>query len=78
VNVRTRQRLVTEFLTAEGCSPTETHRLFRRVHGESATDVSTVRHSVRRFESGEKHTGDMPRRDPPATAATSGIVKGFC
>jgi len=78
VDVRTRHRVVTEFLTAEGCSPTEIHRLFRSVYGKSATDVSTVRHWVRRFDSGEKHTGDMPRRARPAMAATSGIVNGSC
>ena len=76
--VRTRHRVVTEFFTAEGYSPTETHILFRSVYGESATDVSTVRHWARPFESGEKHTGDLPRKDRPATAAVSGIVKGSC
>ena len=76
--VRTRHRVVTEFLTAEGCSTTEIHRLFRSVYGESATDVSTVRHWVRPFESGEKHNGYMPRRDRPATATNSRIVKGSC
>jgi len=78
VDLLTKQRMVTEFLTAEGCSTTEIHRLFRSVYDESATDVSTVRHWVRRFESGEKHNGDMLRRDRPATAATSGIVMGSC
>ena len=66
VDVRSRHRVVTEFLTGEGCSLTDTHRLF------------TVRHWVRRFESGEEHTGDMPRRDRTATASTSGIVNGSC
>jgi len=78
VDVRTRHRVVTEFLTAEGCSPTEIPRLFSSVYGKSATDVSTVRHWVRRFDSGGKHTGDMPHRDRPATTATSGLVNESC
>jgi hypothetical protein len=78
VDVRTRHRVVTEFLTAEGCSPKEIHRHFRSVYSENATDVSTFRQWVRRFASGENHTSDMSRRDGPATAATSGIMKGSC
>jgi transposase len=70
VDVRTRQRAVIEFLTAEGSSPIEIHRRLRSVYGEDAIDVSSVRHWVRRFKSGEKDIGDRPRSGRPATAAT--------
>jgi hypothetical protein len=56
VNVRTRPRAVTEFLIAEGSTPTEIHRRSRSEHGEDAIDVSSDAGSV-----GEKDMGDWPR-----------------
>ena len=58
--VRTRQRVVTEFITAEGFSPIEVHRRLRSVYGEDAIDVSSVRRWVRRFKGDEKDIGDRP------------------
>ena len=42
MDVRTRQRVVIEFLTAEGSRPIEIHRRLRSVYGEDAVDVSSV------------------------------------
>jgi len=39
VDVHTRQRVVTEFLTAEGSSLIEIHRCLKNMYGEDATDV---------------------------------------
>lgn len=52
--VGTMQKMVTEFLTAEGCSPIETHRRLNSVYDEDAVGAGSVRHWVRRFKSGEK------------------------
>jgi hypothetical protein len=54
VDVCTKQRVVIEFLTAEGSSPIGNHRLLRSMYGEDAIDVSSVRWWVRWFESREK------------------------
>jgi hypothetical protein len=43
VDVGTRQRVVTEFLTTEDSSPIEIHRRLRSVCGEDAIDVSSER-----------------------------------
>jgi transposase len=60
VDVNTRQRMVTELLTAEGSSPIEVHRRLRSVYGEDAVEISSVRRWIRRFNSGEKDVGDNP------------------
>jgi hypothetical protein len=78
VNVRPRQTVVTEFLTAQGCSLIEIPRRLRSVYGEDAIEVTAVRRWARRFTSGEKDIGDRPHSGRPATAATSGEVKGPC
>jgi transposase len=70
VDVRSRQRVVIEFLTAEGSSPIKIHRRLRSVFGEDTIDVSSVRSWVRHFKSGEYDNGDRPRSGRPATAAT--------
>ena len=49
VDVRSRLRVVTEFLTAEGSNPTEIDRYGRNVCDEDAKDVSSVKRWVRRF-----------------------------
>jgi hypothetical protein len=50
------QRMVTEFLIAEGSSPIETHRRLNSVYDEDAIDVGSGRRWVHRFKSGEKDT----------------------
>jgi len=54
VDVHSRQRVVIEFLTAEGSRPIVIHRLLRSMYGENAIDISSVRRWVHCFESGEK------------------------
>lgn len=41
VDVRTRQRMVIEFFTAEGSSPVEIHVLLRSVCGDDTIDVNS-------------------------------------
>ena len=52
--VGTMQRMVTEYLTAEGTSPIENHRRLNNMYDEDAIDAGSVRRWVRRFKSGEK------------------------
>jgi len=49
VDVSTGQRVVTEFLSAEGYNPIEVYTGLRSVYGENATDVSAVRPWVHRL-----------------------------
>ena len=55
-----KQRVVIEFLTAEGCSPIEIHTRMKAVYDESCSGVSTVRRWARR--SNEEST-DTKRRN---------------
>jgi hypothetical protein len=71
VDVRTRQRVVIEFLNVEGSIPIETHRHLTSVYGEDAVDVSSVRRWNRCFKGGERDIGDRPRSGRPASAGTT-------
>jgi hypothetical protein len=67
VVVRTRQRVVIEFLTVEGLSPTEIHRSMRSVYGEYAIGVSSdagsiVVRAVKRTLLTRPAEGDQPRQ----------------
>jgi hypothetical protein len=42
IEVRTKQRCVIEFLTAEQIAPTDIHRRLLKVYGDDTVDVSTV------------------------------------
>jgi len=68
VDVRTRQRVMSEFLTAEGSSLMETDRHPSSVYGE---DTMLAQMLVHRFKSSEKDVGDRPRNNRPATKATT-------
>jgi len=46
-DVRFKQRVVNEFLTAEKFPPIEIHRRMQAVYGDQCVDVSTVRRWVR-------------------------------
>jgi hypothetical protein len=46
VDIHTRQRVVIEFLTADGSSPIQTHRCLSRACGDDATDVSSHSESI--------------------------------
>ena len=54
VDVHTRQRVVIEFLTAEGSRPIVIHRLLRSMYGEDIIDVSSVIHWIHCSNSSEK------------------------
>ena len=58
--VCTMQRVLTEFLAAEGASPIEVHRRLKSVYEEDAIGVGSVRLWVRRFKNGENDIGDRP------------------
>jgi hypothetical protein len=52
IEVRTKQRYVIEFLTAEQIAPIDIHRRLLKVYGDDTVDVSTVRRWVVCFSSG--------------------------
>ena len=71
-DVRFKQRVVFEFLTAEKVPPIEIHRRMQAVDGDQCGDVSTVRRWVRRFKDGELGQADLSdktRGGRPATAS---------
>ncbi|PNF14748.1 hypothetical protein B7P43_G08352 [Cryptotermes secundus] len=70
IEVRTKQRCVIEFLTAEQIAPIDIHRRFLKVYGDDTVEVSTVRRWVVRFNSGESEVHDKPRPGRPCSAAT--------
>jgi hypothetical protein len=67
-----KQTVVTEFFTTKKAGPTGIQRRLNSVHRERTTDVSTVRHWVRRFKSCETEIGDKPQSSQPAMAVTVG------
>ena len=77
IDVRTRQRSVIEFLTAEGEMPIRIHERLKNVHGDATVDVSTVRRWVRRCKEAEGQTrlADEMRSGRPATAVTPGNIQ---
>ncbi|PNF39140.1 hypothetical protein B7P43_G01322 [Cryptotermes secundus] len=68
--VRTKQRCVTEFLTAKQISPNDIHRCFLKVYGDDTVDVSTVRQWVVCFNSGESEVHDKKCPARSCSAAT--------
>ena len=74
IDVRIRQRSVTEFLTAEGGMPIRIYERLQNVYGDATVDVCTVRRWVRRCREAEKQTrlADETRSVRPATAVTPG------
>jgi len=58
VDLNTRQRMLTELLTAEGSRPVQIHRRLRSLCGEDTIEIRSVRRWLRRFNSGEKDVGD--------------------
>lgn len=67
LGIHTRQRVVTQLLTAEGSSPLEIHTRLRSVYCEDAIDVSSVTRwvlflrAVRRAEVTSPAATDQPR-----------------
>jgi hypothetical protein len=68
MEVRMKQRCVTEFLYAEKIAPDDIHR--RLLNGDQTVDVSTVRRRVVRFSSGDSDVKDKPRSGRPCTDVT--------
>ena len=58
-DVRFKQRVVIEFLTAEKVPPIETHRRIPAVYGDHCVDAGTVRLCVRRLKDGELGQADL-------------------
>ena len=52
MEVRMKQRCITEFLHVEKIAPSDIHRCLLNVYGDQTVDVSTVRQWVARFSSG--------------------------
>ena len=70
MEVRMKQRSVTEFLHAEKIAPNDIHRRLLNVYGDQTVDVSTVRRWVARFSSGDSDVKYKPRSGRPCTAVT--------
>jgi transposase len=71
-DVRFKQRVVIEFLTAERVHPIEFHRRMQVVYGDQCVGVSTVRRWVMRFKDGELVQADLKektRSGIPVTAS---------
>ena len=71
-DVRLKQRAVIEFLTAEGCAPSNIHRRMTAVYGDACVDVSTVRRWARTVKDqnpAASNLHDQHRSGRPATAS---------
>jgi len=70
MEVRMKQRCVTEFLHAEKIAPNDIHRCLLNIYGDQTVDVSTVRQWVVCFSSGDSDVKDKPHSGWPCTAVT--------
>jgi len=70
MEVRMKQRYVTEFLHAEKIAPNDIHRRLLNIYRDQTVDVSTVRQWVACFSSGDSDMKDKPRSGQPCTAVT--------
>jgi hypothetical protein len=86
MEVRMKQRCVTEFLHAGKVARSDIYRRLLNVYGDQTVNVSTVRRWVVRFSSGDSDVKDKPRSGRPSTAVTprnyklyllySGVIEG--
>jgi hypothetical protein len=60
MEVRMKQRCVTEFLHAEEIAPTDIHQHLLNVYRDQTVDVSTVRWWVVCFSSGDSDVRERP------------------
>lgn len=90
VDVRTRQRVVIEFLSAEGTGPTDIHVRLKRVFGDCAVDSATVTRWVKTVvlcgsggggvlrEEGKQQQHQEPSEtfngSPPSSSSSSSVV----
>jgi len=65
VEVHMRQRGITEFLHVEKIVPTDIHDCLLNVYGDQTADVSTERHKVMCFSSGDSDIKDKPCSGQP-------------
>ena len=70
MEVRMKQRCVTEFLHAEKIVPNDIPQCLMKVYGDQTVDVSTVRQWVACFSSGDSNVKDKPYSAQPSTAVT--------
>ena len=73
IGICLKQRVVIEFLTAEGCSPIEIHTRMKAVYGESCSDVSTVSRWARSKEEfpSESNLQDQSHTGRPLSVSDS-------
>jgi hypothetical protein len=71
MEVRTKQRCVTEFLHAETFSPIVIHRRLINAYRDQTVDVSTVKWWLVHFSGGGSCVRDRPRYGRPCTAVSS-------
>jgi hypothetical protein len=69
-----KQRMVNEFPTSEEVSLLEIHRHLNSVYGEHTVRMSTVRHWVRHFKSGETQMRDKAQSGWPAAQSQQTIT----
>lgn len=70
MNSKQKQRAVIEFLTKEGCRPSDIHRRLQNVYGDDTIDKSNVHRWMKKFKEGETSIEDKPRSGRPSTATT--------
>jgi hypothetical protein len=58
MEVRLKQRCVTEFLHAEKIAPNDIHQCLLNFYGDQTEDVNTVRRWMVRFNSGDSEVKD--------------------
>ena len=71
MEVRVKQRCVTEFLHLEKMAPTDSHQFLLSIYGDQTVDVSTVRQWVVCFSSDDSGVKDKPDAGWPCTAVIS-------
>jgi hypothetical protein len=60
MEVRVKQKCVTEFFHAEKNAPTDIHRHLLNIHGDQTVDMSTMMWWVVCFSSRDSHVRDRP------------------
>jgi hypothetical protein len=73
MEVRMKQKSVTEFLLAEKMAPIDIQQRLLNVYGDQTVDVSRVRRWVVSFSSGDRDVSDRPRSGRPCTSVSPEI-----
>ena len=70
MEVRMKQRCVTEILHVERIAPNDIHRRLLNIYGDQTVEVSTVSRGVAHFNSADSDEKDKARSGRPCTAVT--------